>query len=62
MRKKYIAPSMKVENVGADSLLAASMGLNDKLGGDELGQQYNGDASNAVNTTPKYNVWGDDEE
>ena len=53
---------MKVENVGADSLLAASMGLNDELGGDQLGKKYNGDASNAVNTTPKYNVWGDYEE
>ena len=52
MKKTYIAPSVEVIKVGAISMLAASMGLNDKEVNTETDQLGRED-----NTPNRPNLW-----
>ena len=58
MKKKYVIPTAKVVNVGADSLLAVS-GLNDTVGGEQLGKKYQIDESSDDDTSQDYKLRGD---
>lgn len=58
MKKKYVIPTAKVVNVGADSLLAA-ISKNETLGGEQLGKKYQIDESSDDDTSQDYKLWGD---
>ena len=54
MKKTYIAPSVEVIKVGAISMLAASMGINDK----EVDTSVDGGQLGREDNTPKSpNLW-----
>lgn len=58
MKKKYVIPTAKVVNVGADSLLA-SVSKFDEVGGEQLGKKYQIDESSDDETSQDYKLWGD---
>ena len=58
MKKKYVIPTAKVVNVGADSLLA-SVSTIDEVGGEQLGKKYQIDESSDDETSQDYKLWGD---
>ena len=58
MKKKYVIPTAKVVNVGADSLLA-SVSTFDEVGAEQLGKKYQIDESSDDETSQDYKLWGD---
>ena len=55
MKKKYVIPTAKVVNVGADSLLA-SVSTFDEVGGEQLGKKYQIDESSDDETSQDYKL------